>query len=552
MKKQGFLYREIAGRPLGIWFFIFVFPGAFILGGGHLLLGWMSDSLHARAARHWVIHSGAIDASTLLWGKQSVSGARIVYNYQAGGGHFRSAAVMFGAESPADAVEMVERYRVGDPVEVYVDPGDPTQSVLEPRMGSASWLLPALGAALLSVGIAIGVFIEKHSRPDPQRPASKENYRSTPTPAPNRKSVPSASTIKKPLWKRWSPFRVNAPNEPYVLISSLLFTFMLGVLVIKTLDRDHREAELGTRLIATSGELVSGDVNWQEQIFGNVPVATTMSMRSNQLVVQNYRIDVTYRYVVDGKEYTGTRISTVDRAFANEADARAQLDEIRATTPLIVFYDSESPAYSLLDRHYDRNITSPLFWTSAVLFVIFFLIALREALRLSPIALVWLQRIAPLGFILAAPLIVMELAILAWYQPVLSRLLPVEGYLVEMHRDDGLLGRVRIDSLYRPPGESESVRGGEWRLGLKFVWTESMFDDLRGREGDGLRTFWLDPSTPERVVMSREVGTFLNRTGRLVCALLAIVFGAIWFDRRRRARVSTQPKPTPVLPRRRL
>jgi Protein of unknown function (DUF3592) len=161
---RGFLYRRLAGRELGIWLFLAIFLAAFVgFGGGGLF--WAAGVQEWRAQRSsdsWPAVTGHV-----VWIRR-VSKSRILslgYEYEYAGRRTRTAHVVFGATGQAEMRAFDERYDVGDPVTVYVDPADPGLAVLERRMGSRWLLMPGFGLILTAAGLAVVRYVWRVTKP---------------------------------------------------------------------------------------------------------------------------------------------------------------------------------------------------------------------------------------------------------------------------------------------------------------------------------------------------------------------------------------------------
>ncbi|MUP36452.1 DUF3592 domain-containing protein [Labilibaculum euxinus] len=62
-----------------------------------------------------------------------------------------------------------------------------------------------------------------------------------------------------------------------------------------------------------------------------------------------YASNIVYKYIVEGKEYSGTRISTVDGSSNSASSAKKDIQKYAAGSSVTVYYDPELPDASLLE-----------------------------------------------------------------------------------------------------------------------------------------------------------------------------------------------------------
>ncbi|MDQ1769835.1 DUF3592 domain-containing protein [Labilibaculum sp. A4] len=62
-----------------------------------------------------------------------------------------------------------------------------------------------------------------------------------------------------------------------------------------------------------------------------------------------YASNIVYKYIVEGKEYSGTRISTVDGSSSSASSAKKDIQKYAAGSSVTVYYDPELPDASLLE-----------------------------------------------------------------------------------------------------------------------------------------------------------------------------------------------------------
>lgn len=522
------LNRTIAGREIGIWIFLVLFPGAFIAGGSHLLYGFASNLTKVRAAADWPRHPGIVESSIyIVPRRRSQGGERIIYRYEVDGRQYRNMRTIYGAVSPAESRELAERYPTGQAVDVIVNPADPTHAMLEARMGGASWLLPAFGMSLLLVGAAIARFIVRATRPGLAQELALDaadlppgfTIEVSPEPEPTPTPVPS-------IRERFHAFRHDIESDPYALIVAAAACAAMVFVLHKTLERDRGQAELESRLVHTAATLETASVTWRENVFGNARGTLGQGGIGPQTAVRLHELVVTYRYTVDGQDYIGTRLDFDDTTYPNEAEALARLALVKGADPLAVYYDPANPNVAVLDPRYTPNTQSPFFWGVGLLAVLCGAVAVRSFRRQGGPVIRVLARVAPAGLLVSGVMLAADVAVYAVHAPAAKRAQPVDGFLIETLREDGYPVRVRLNALHRPPEAPEEVPGGAWRFGLQHVWSEEAFDDVRFDYGSGERTFWMDPENPDVVALSREVGTLFGGSVRVLLGVAFLVFAA--------------------------
>jgi hypothetical protein len=146
---------------------IFVAIGVAMLIPGGIRL-W-----HGRESQNWPVAPGTVIYGSLDRSdsarrdsdgdieRSTTYGARLIYSYEVGGKKYFSNNRRFGALAGADrdwAEEIMERYTVGAPVQVWYSPSDPQLAVTEPGINEEAWYLPGAGLAFLLFGLAAYFF----------------------------------------------------------------------------------------------------------------------------------------------------------------------------------------------------------------------------------------------------------------------------------------------------------------------------------------------------------------------------------------------------------
>jgi uncharacterized protein DUF3592 len=130
-----------------------VFLGGFVGVGGRVLFweGGVREWRAARGSEAWLPVPGRV---VQVMARSRSRTPTVAYDYEHGGGRFRSTHVLFGATSAGEMTEFLAAHPVGSAVTVYVDPAAPERAVLERRLGSRWFVMPAFGLVLALVGLA--------------------------------------------------------------------------------------------------------------------------------------------------------------------------------------------------------------------------------------------------------------------------------------------------------------------------------------------------------------------------------------------------------------
>lgn len=145
----------------GCFPFLFLFA---LAAGGAILFGLgFRQYQNARVSKSWPIVPGVVVVSELYEydsDDTTVYDADVRYQYTVNDFSYTGDKVMFGgvgSSNPTSAIEIVNRYPVGQAVEVYYDPADPGTAVLEKGVHESVWLPIGIGAGvtLLSLVMAL-------------------------------------------------------------------------------------------------------------------------------------------------------------------------------------------------------------------------------------------------------------------------------------------------------------------------------------------------------------------------------------------------------------
>jgi hypothetical protein len=151
-------------RTLAGTVFLLVFGLIFAGVGYAVTFKWGKPLLdRAEESRTWPSVTGTIEQSEIAQGRDS-DGDRtyrpdIVYRYEIDGRTMRSGDVYVGGaastSAKSDAFQIVNRYPVGQQVEVYYDPAAPGKAVLIPGEAPGGKIAFWVGVIFLAVGLVI-------------------------------------------------------------------------------------------------------------------------------------------------------------------------------------------------------------------------------------------------------------------------------------------------------------------------------------------------------------------------------------------------------------
>jgi hypothetical protein len=163
--------RSGGGMSFGAALFSIIFMGI----GAPMLIYGSNEIYRAKISQSWPTATGQIiygqvDESTTTREEgrnrrrrtSTTYGARIVFEYEAGGKTRFSNRRRFGELAGADAEwadEIASRYPEGSKLNVFYDPGDPDLAILEPGINSEAYWLPGAGLAFFLFGLAVTLII---------------------------------------------------------------------------------------------------------------------------------------------------------------------------------------------------------------------------------------------------------------------------------------------------------------------------------------------------------------------------------------------------------
>jgi hypothetical protein len=150
-----------------------MFAGIFAAIGASLLAAGLVNLWRAQASLHWpqapgLITYGKIDSSRAVLETDggrtmsaSVSGARLIYQYEVAGKRHYNNTRLFGqtaggGRAPED--EIATRYPLGKSVPVFYAPYNADLATLEPGIKSEAFWLPGAGAAFFLFGLAVFIW----------------------------------------------------------------------------------------------------------------------------------------------------------------------------------------------------------------------------------------------------------------------------------------------------------------------------------------------------------------------------------------------------------
>jgi hypothetical protein len=150
-----------------------MFAGIFAAIGASLLAAGLVNLWRAQASLHWpqapgLITYGKIDTSRTVVETNdgrtmsaSVSGARLIYQYEVHGKRHYNNIRLFGQTAGggrAPEEEIAARYPLGKSVPVFYAPYNPDIAALEPGIQGEAFWLPGAGAAFFLFGLAVFIW----------------------------------------------------------------------------------------------------------------------------------------------------------------------------------------------------------------------------------------------------------------------------------------------------------------------------------------------------------------------------------------------------------
>jgi len=146
--------------------------GLFITGvvlvalGVAAILWGLGNVRHGRASESWPTTEGIVIMSEIARTTSTSTGktrktttnyrANVEYEYTVGGVDYKRDQISFGqfsTSSRSQAQLVVNRYRVGESVQVHYDPDKPEVSLLEPGVGFMTYLPAAVGGVFILLGV---------------------------------------------------------------------------------------------------------------------------------------------------------------------------------------------------------------------------------------------------------------------------------------------------------------------------------------------------------------------------------------------------------------
>ena len=155
------------------FFFTIIFPWIFILVGGGIMYAGVTNLRNASASKNWPTVPGKVVVSELNRSRSdkgsTTYSATVVYDYNVDGTTYSAKRVSFGqgsSSNPAGARTVLNKYKLGNEVNVHYSPKDPSLAVLEPGVTGVTMLLPGIGAVFFLVGCAMAFFLPSAVKKD--------------------------------------------------------------------------------------------------------------------------------------------------------------------------------------------------------------------------------------------------------------------------------------------------------------------------------------------------------------------------------------------------
>lgn len=101
---------------------------------------------------------------------------------------------------------------------------------------------------------------------------------------------------------------------------------------------------------------------YRESRIRNWPVASGVILNAEVIRISrsgsspSFKPSVSYKYQVNGKEFTGKRVSNVSRTYGNSADAEAVIADYTQSRQVSVYYNPQNPQDSVL-KHQSGGIS---------------------------------------------------------------------------------------------------------------------------------------------------------------------------------------------------
>tara|TARA_B110000003_G_scaffold268715_1_gene298727 strand:- start:1265 stop:1780 length:516 start_codon:yes stop_codon:yes gene_type:complete len=144
------------------------FSSLFVVIGIVVLILGLRSIFRANESNSWPNAEGVVVSAEMERYTSSDSGttygAEIEYEFQFEDQLISGSRVKFGeikTSDPGDARKYLNKYKVGNKINVYYDPNDLYESVLEPGIHTSTLFVPCIGFVFTLVGsifLAIGIF----------------------------------------------------------------------------------------------------------------------------------------------------------------------------------------------------------------------------------------------------------------------------------------------------------------------------------------------------------------------------------------------------------
>ncbi len=287
---------------------------------GVLIVGTVIKMREVKAAQTWQTASAKITRSeirskkapdTTRRGQKTINYPAVTYEYIVKGRRYTGDRISLAESIPESDIEpTLERYPVGAEVTVYYNPNNPNQSVLERD-------LPVdFGKGLAGIFIVFG-----------------------------------GGAVMVVLWAGQVPelLAPYLPNPENALFATL--TAGMGAFILLVGFAQHRQALAMQTWVPAPGTVIRAETysytQWKDGIQHRY-----------------YAPRVTYRYMVNGRQYEGDRLNPAAQSAWNRPGlAERKLQKYPEGASVTVYYNPKAPAESVLERYITNAL---LIWSLAL------------------------------------------------------------------------------------------------------------------------------------------------------------------------------------------
>lgn len=143
-----------------------IFTLIFVAAGLAMLYFAYQQYQDSKASETWPVASGTVVSSEVTRyrnsDRQTFYAADVAYEYTVNDVSYTGDKVAFSevnTSKPDSAQKIVDRYPVGQQVEVHYDPADPGKAVLETEVGIGVWIQLGGGIFFVLIGLSAGAVV---------------------------------------------------------------------------------------------------------------------------------------------------------------------------------------------------------------------------------------------------------------------------------------------------------------------------------------------------------------------------------------------------------